>query len=245
MFPISKFHAVIFCFFLILGGCGGNNESQDASKEPGAGDDPGALTKSAIKKQEIGAFEEAVEILNKALQIDSQFVPAHYRMGLVYEEWDRRPEAIQAYKKALTIDANHEGARLGLASVHSKSNRNDLAIQEYNKVAVARPDDPELHFKIALEYWYIQKLPESAEHYRKVIAINPDHIQAHLNLASVYEKMKDWEKAIEEIAIAIRLGKENKDEQAIAIAERKLQRMKGRKDLTDKVMDRITQPPFE
>jgi lipopolysaccharide biosynthesis regulator YciM len=78
-----------------------------------------------------------------------------------------------------------------------------------------------------------------------VIAINADHMQAHLNLASVYERMKDWENATDEIEIAIRLGKKNNDEQAIAIAERKLHFIKGRMNLTAKDMNRKTQPPFE
>jgi Tfp pilus assembly protein PilF len=242
---LGKFHITIFFLFLIVAGCGGENNASDNSAVPSGATDPSALTKSAVKKQEIGAFEEAIELLDQALQIDPQFVPAYYRKGLVYEEWDQRQEAIQAYKKVLELESSHEGARLGLGSVHSKSNRNDLAILEYQKVAALRPNDPELLFKIALEYWYIQKLPESAEHYRKVIEIDADHMQAHLNLASVYERMKDWENAIDEIEIARRLGKKNNDEQAIAIAERKLHFIKGRMNLTAKDMNRKTQPPFE
>ena len=245
MFKLAKFHTVIFCLFLILSGCGGENESPDSSTVPGEATDLIGLTQSAVKKQEIGAYEEAVELLDQAIKIDPRFVPAFYLKGQVYEEWDKRQEAIQAYKKALEIEATHEGARLGLGSVYSKLNRNDLAIQEYKKVAATRPNDPELHFQIALQYWFIQKLPECAEHYLKVIEINPDHMQAHLNLASVYERMKDWENAFDQIEFALRLGRANKDEQAIAIAERKLHFIKGRINLTAKEMNRKTQPPFE
>ena len=245
MFKSAKFQTVILCLFLIVAGCGGGNESPDSSAISGGATNPSSLTENAVKKQEIGAFEEAIKLLHQALQIDPQFVPAYYRKGLVYEEWDQRPEAIQAYKKVLELETSHAGARLGLGSVYSKLNRNDLAILEYQQVAALRPNDPELLFKIALQYWYIQKLPEAADHYRKVIAINADHMQAHLNLASVYEKMKDWEHAIEEIEIARTLGKKNKDEQAIAIAERKLHFIKGRMHFTAKDMNRKTQPPFE
>lgn len=245
MFHLAKFHTVIACLFLILVGCGGENVSPDSSAVPGGATDPSELTHSAVKKQEIGAFGEAVDLLDQALKTDPRFVPAFYRKGQVYEEWDKRQEAIQAYKKALEIEAMHEGARLGLGSMYSKLNRNDLAIQEYKKVAAVRPNDPELHFQIALQYWYIQKLPECAEHYLKVIEINPDHMQAHLNLASVYERMKDWENAMDQIEIALRLGKANMDEQTIAIAERKLHFIKGRMNLTAKDMNRKTQPPFE
>ena len=228
-------------FALILTGCEGNTE--DPVVLSGV-TDPQELTQRAFQKQEIGAFKEAIEILNKSLEIDPKFVPAYYRMGSVYDEWDRRTEAINAYQQVLKIDPNHFDARLGLASAYGKSKKNELAILEYKKAAALKPTDPEIHFKIALEYWYLQKLPETAEHYRKVIALSPDHLQAHLNLASVYEHMKKWDSSLKEIAISMQLGKKTGNQQAISIAENKLLFLKGRMDLTEEEMKRRTSPPF-
>lgn len=241
--PMSKLNSKILFlgFVLILAGCEGSAEDPVI---PVGVTDPGELTQRAFQKQEIGAFEEAIEILDKALEIDSKFVPAHYRMALVYEEWDQRKEAIAAYQQALKIDPNHIDARLGLASVYGKSFKNEMAILEYEKAAELKPTDPEIHFKIALEYWYLQRLPETAEHYRKVIAMNPDHLQAHLNLASVYERMKEWKKSLKEIAISLQLGKQTENRQAISIAENKLLFLKGRMNLTEEEMERRTKPPF-
>jgi len=232
---------LILVFVLILGGCEGSVEEPEISSGI---TDPQELTQRAFQKQEIGAFEEAIEILDKALEIDPQFVPALYRRGSVYEEWDQRKEAITAYQQALKYDPNHFDARLGLASAYGKSFKNELAILEYEKIAELKPNDPEIHFKIALEYWYLQKLPETAEHYRKVIAMNPDHLQAHLNLASVYERMKEWDNSLKEIAISRQLGKQTGNQQAVSIAENKLLFLKGRMNLTEEEMERRTKPPF-
>jgi tetratricopeptide (TPR) repeat protein len=231
----------VLVFALIQAGCEGNAEDPVI---PRGVTDPAELTQSAFQKQEIGAFEEAVEILNKALEIDPKFVPAHFRLGSVYEEWDKRKEAITAYQSALALDPNHMDARLGLASAFGKSRKNELAILEYEKAAELKPTDPEIHFKIALEYWYLQKLPETATHYRKVIALDPDHLQAHLNLASVYEHMKEWDKSLKEIAISLQLGKQTGNQQAVSIAENKLLFLKGRMNLTEVEMERRTMPPF-
>ncbi len=236
-----NFQILFLVIVLILAGCEGNSEDPVV---PSGVTDPQELSQRAFQKQEIGAFEEAIEILNKALEIDPEFIPAHYRMGSVYEEWDRRKEAIAAYQQTLKIDPNHMEARLGLASTYSKSLKSELAILEYEKAAALRPTDPEIQFKIALEYWYLQKLPETAEHYRKVIALNPDHLQAHLNLASVYEHMKKWDPSLKEIAISLQLGKQTGNSQAISIAENKLLFLKGRMNLTEEEMERRTKPPF-
>ena len=236
-----NFQILILGLIVALAGCEGGVED---SVIPRGVTDPKELTQHAFEKQEIGAFEEAIEILNKALQIDPKFVPAHVRMGSVYEEWDQRKKAITAYENALDLDPEHLGARLGLASAYGKSRKNELAILEYKKAAELKPTDPEIQFKIALEYWYLQKLPETAEHYLKVIALNPDHLQAHLNLASVYEHMKEWDKSLKEIAISLQLGKQTNNQQAISIAENKLLFLKGRMNLTAAEMERRTMPPF-
>lgn len=239
--PKLKFQILILGFALILAGCEGAAEDPII---PRGVTDPEELTQHAFKKQEIGAFEEAIVILNKALEIDPEFVPAYYRKGSVYEEWDQRKKAIAAYQQALKLNPNHLDARLGLAFAYSKSFKNELAIMEYEKAAVLSPADPEIQFKIALEYWYLQKFPETAEHYRKVIALDPDHLQAHLNLASVYEHMKEWDKSLKEIAISLQLGKQTGNQQAISIAENKLLFLKGRMNLTEAEMERRTKPPF-
>ncbi len=232
---------VILSVFLVLSGCGkGAEESADSQ----VAQTPQGLTDGAFKKQEIGAYEEAVTILNRALALEPKFLPALYRMAAVYQEWDRRKEAIAAYLNVLAIDPHHQPALLGLAAVYSKAHLNDLAAQEYSKVAALRPDDAEIHFKIALEYWYNQRLPETAAAYLKVIAIDPDHLQAHLNLASVYERMKKWEPAIAEIDIALQLAEATGKGQEKSIAENKLKRLKGRVNMTEEDMLRKIQPPF-
>ncbi|MZH46959.1 MAG: tetratricopeptide repeat protein [Nitrospinae bacterium] len=228
-----------FSLLVLFIGCG---ESEGPSSQP---ESPQELIINATEKQRIGAFNEAVEILNQALKLSPDSVEAYYRMGRVHDEADNRDEAIAAFKKALQIEPDNLKARLGLGDVYSKMTRNDLAVAEFLKAEAQRPDDTELLFKIALEYWYDQKLNESAKYYQKILAIEPDHVQSHLNLISVYEKLKNWDKAIEEIEISKRLGRETNNDQAIAIAKRKLAFIKGRMGMSEKDYKRKTQPPFD
>ncbi len=241
-----------FFKFVILGliilfifGCKGESEFSGDTLTTSTSLDPQELTKNAKAKQAIGAYEEAIVELDRALKIDSKFIPAFYQKGSVYEEWDQRDKAIDSYNQVLKIDPNHEEARMGLGRVYSKLTMNDLAVKEFIKVAERKPNDIKLLFKIALEYWYIQKLPESVEYYKKVLALDPQHLQAHLNIASVYERMKDYDLAIAHIGTAIKLGKAANDKQAVRIAQNKLGFLEGRKDMTEKDLRRKTMPPFK
>ena len=226
----------LLIFFL---GCGENSDLSSQTKNSEE------LILSATEKQRIGAYDEAIEFLRQVLKIDPKSVAAYNQMGLIYSEADQRNEAIYSFKKSLEMDPSNLQALLGLGEVYSKMTRNDLAVAVFLKAESLQPNDTELLFKIALEYWYNQKLEEAAKYYQKIIAINPDHIQTHLNLISVYEKLKNWGKALEEIEISKRLGRETNNDHAIAIAERKRGFIKGRMGMTAKDYKRKTQPPFD
>jgi tetratricopeptide (TPR) repeat protein len=227
--------ALLIVFF----GCGENSDLSSQTKNSEE------LILGAKEKQRIGAYDEAIEFLRQVLKIDPKSVVAYNQMGFIYSEADQRNEAIDSFKKSLEMDPSNLQALLGLGEIYSKMTRNDLAVAEFLKAESLKPEDTELLFKIALEYWYNQKIEEAANYYQKIIAINPDHIQTHLNLISVYEKLKNWEKALEEIETSKRLGRETNNDHVIAIAERKRSFIKGRMGMNAKDYKRKTQPPFD
>lgn len=238
---ITIIKTLFLCIFILLSACSNEAEIQDGTLS----NDPKVLLENAKEKQRIGAYEEAIEILNAAVKIDVDFVPAYNRMGLIFFEADKKNESVAAFKKALVIDPENLQTRLGLGETYSMLTRNDLAVVQFLKASEIKKNDPEILFKIALEYWYHQNLEKCKEYYNKVLAIDPNHVQVHLNLISVYEKLKDWKNAIKEIEISKRLGEEKNDAQAISIAERKKAFIIGRMNLTEEEYQKKSQPPFD
>ncbi len=239
------FKIIGLSIFLFVVACGDNKQANNDSVDPINTNDPAKLIQRAIENQRIGAYDDAIEELEQALQIDPQNVTALIRVGVVYEEWEKRDEALNAYKKVLEVDPKNVDARFGLAAVYGKLVRNDLAVIELEKVAEDRGDDVQLNFKIAKEYWYLQDIPKTIEFYKKTIKLDPNHLQAHLNLISAYEKNTDWDKAFKQIMITKELAKKLQDEHAISIAEGKLPFIQGRLNLTKEELNRKMQPPFE
>jgi len=231
--------------FLLFTACSNNVENQNELESLLKSNDTNVLLANAKEKQRIGAYEEAIEILNAAVKINSKLISAYNQMGQVFFEADKKEESVEAFKKAIAIDPENLNSRLGLGKTYSMITRNDLAVEQYLKAAEIKPNDVEIYFKIALEYWYHQNSAKAKDYYKKVLAIDPDHIQTHLNLISVYESLEDWKKAIREIEISRKLGKEKNDSTAISIAERKKKFIIGRMNLTEEGYRRKTQPPFE
>lgn len=240
---IAKLEMAIVCAFMLLGGCGSNVETIDGNGP--VSKDPKVLLENAKEKQRIGAYDEAIEILETAIKIDSKFVPAHTQMGWVHFEAGKKNESVEAFKKAIAIDPENLNSRLGLGKTYSMLTRNDLAVEQYLKASEIKTNDAEIYFMTALEYWYGQNLEKAKEYYNKVLAVDPDHIQTHLNLISVYESLEDWKKAVREIEISRKLGKEKNDPAAVSIAERKKKFIVGRMNLTEEEYQRKTQPPFD
>ena len=238
---ILNIKTLSLCFFILLSAC-----SNEVTIQAGAlSNDPKVLLENAKEKQRIGAYDEAIEILNVAVKIDAKFVPAYNQMGLIFFESDRKDESVVVFKKAMAIDPENLQTRLGLGETYSMLTRNDLAVVQFLKAAQIKKNDPEILFKIALEYWYHQNLEKCKEYYNKVLAIEPNHVQVHLNLISVYERMKDWRHAIKEIEISKRLGEEKNDSTTISIAERKKKFIIGRMNLTEEEYLKKSQPPFD
>ena len=237
---------MVFLFTLImLMACDNNLETSEDTQPAALSNDPKVLLENSKEKQRIGAYDEAIEILNVAIKIDPKFVPAYNQIGMILFEADKKNESVEAFKNAIAIDPENLNSRLGLAKTYSMITRNDLAVEQYLKAADLKKNDPEILFKIALEYWYHQNLEKSKEYYNKVLEIDSSHTQAHLNLISVYERLEEWKKAIREIEISRQLGKEKKDSLVVSIAERKKKFILGRMNLTEEEYQRKSQPPFD
>ena len=237
---------MVFLFTLImLMACDNKLETSEDTQPAALSNDPKVLLENSKEKQRIGAYDEAIEILNVAIKIDPKFVPAYNQIGMILFEADKKNESVEAFKNAIAIDPENLNSRLGLAKTYSMITRNDLAVEQYLKAADLKKNDPAILFKIALEYWYHQNLEKSKEYYNKVLEIDSSHTQAHLNLISVYERLEEWKKAIREIEISRQLGKEKKDSSVISIAERKKKFILGRMNLTEEEYQRKSQPPFD
>src|SRR4051794_12754271 len=91
-----------------------------APPDQAAGPKPGDYTTLAYLGAALGRAgrtAEAVEALQRAVQLQPAQAASHYNLGLALEKAGRPAEAAGAYQQALTLDANHTRARDGLSRV--------------------------------------------------------------------------------------------------------------------------------
>ncbi len=90
-------------------------------------------------------FVEAIELLQRALKRDDNFIDAYHRMGYCYERLGKNQEAIQSYNTCIAIDSNYylnKESRYWLSKLYYEVGEYDSAIvqgKKYMALGVLNP----------------------------------------------------------------------------------------------------------
>jgi len=79
-----------------------------------------AYREKAICLFDLTKYQEALDVLQKAVAVQNTFDEGYYWIGRCYEKLDKRKEAIENYQLALQIDPNYLEAKDGLGRMGVK-----------------------------------------------------------------------------------------------------------------------------
>ncbi|HEY9295818.1 MAG TPA: tetratricopeptide repeat protein, partial [Phormidium sp.] len=109
----------------------------------------------AVKLQEQGKtlielqrYEEAVSILDKALQIDSKYPNAWVKRGKALSKLQKYEEALKSFEEALKIQAEYSQAWYQRGLVLEQLNRDELAQESLAKAIAIQPNYAEAWYKL-------------------------------------------------------------------------------------------------
>ena len=74
----------------------------------------------AIALYDLGRYEEAIEVLKRAVTIQNNFDEGYYWLGKCYEKLGRQKDAIESYQTALLYDKNFIEAKEALDKIQNK-----------------------------------------------------------------------------------------------------------------------------
>jgi TolB-like protein/DNA-binding winged helix-turn-helix (wHTH) protein/Tfp pilus assembly protein PilF len=84
-----------------------------------------------------GRQEQAAQTATKALELDPNFLLAHYALADSYIRQERYPQAISEYQKVLAADSDNVWARAGIARVFARTGHRAAAERLLNEVLEA------------------------------------------------------------------------------------------------------------
>ena len=99
-----------------------------------------------------GRYEQAIEALRGATELDDQLWGAYLFLGMDYYQVHRFEQAVDALRRSLTISPGLIEARRWLGLSLAATGRHDEAIEHLQRVAQADPSDPEALFSLVRAY---------------------------------------------------------------------------------------------
>jgi len=135
-----------------------------------------------------GKYSEAIESLNKAIELYPQYAVAYYRIGLAFFEQGKYDEAIKHYQKAIQLEPDLVVAYENLGHALTKKGKYDEALKQYQKAIQFDSNYTKTYFRYIKDYIktfndmgnvfeHQGRYEEAITCYQRVIQISPGEIE--------------------------------------------------------------------
>lgn len=108
-------------------------------------------------------LEKAAETLNQAIQVKSDYAPAHYSLGLVYEREGRVQDAITKLEQVLQVSPKDVGIAFQLAILYYRNNEKDKSLNVFEQIVAFDPSYSNAR-------WYLSSIYEERGRYNDAVA---------------------------------------------------------------------------
>jgi len=149
-------------------------------------------------------YQQAINIINKVIEMDSSYTYAFIILGMCEQELENEPEAITAYENAIAINPKEVLAYLNLGLLYKKNKEYDKAVKIYQQAIVHNSGN---HFILSNlgNLFYLQgKFDDAILSHQRAVKAKPDSPIVYYNYANtllhankIEDSNKVYKKAIE------------------------------------------------
>ena len=155
-----------------------------------------------------GNNTEAVELLNKALELNPNRPDVYNNLGWVAFTKGAYEEAIIHWRRALKINAKLPGLRSSIAFALMTLGKHPEAIEQLEKNIQLFPKSVYSHFLLGQAYLQQKDYESAKKHYQTAIGFDQNYVNAYYGLFTAYSRLKQQDKAREYMAIFKKLKAE-------------------------------------
>lgn len=155
-------------------------------------------------------YLDAIELYEKALEINENNASAWINLGLCYRHINDFDKAIQHYNKALQIDPEYALAYNNMGWVYHLRGDEEKAAECYKKALKIDPAHDKALVNLTNIYNDKGEFNKAIEAYRKALEKNPDDYYNLIDLGIAYRKTDQYDKAIDSYKRALDVKPEDK-----------------------------------
>ena len=152
----------------------------------------GALQLLGLTYCQLGQFDQAVDVLLKAIAINGQSAFAHKTLGNAFEGLGRLDSAVASYDQAIRLRPGYAAAYNDRGNALKKNNQLDNAIASYNKAIALKQDYVEAYNNLGVALNDAKRHVEALANFENAIRLRPDLVTAHRNYAVAVADLAQW-----------------------------------------------------
>lgn len=156
---------------------------------------------SAINTISKGDKSGAITELKKAIELFPTYFLALQQLGLLYVDTEKDEQALEPLKKAIQVNPKGAQSHLGLGMAYVNLDRLKEAVNELNAAIALDPRLFRAHLFLGMALLSMGNLDQAEKLLKTAYSIGgPKQASAaHLYLTSIYNRRKEYQKAINEL----------------------------------------------
>ncbi len=217
--------ATVFCAFIIIGCSGPAEDVNTAISETtpvstidlAEYNDAKAALADGIKALDAGDTERAIELLNRAVELDPELADAYFRLGIAHSLIEFRDqinakESLEPTPPPGDPDKEKKEEKLRSEVAFEK------AVEAYKKLVDANKEDHAAYYNLGRSYNKLNDDEDAAKALRQAVRLNPEDTEYQTELGSILIKLAKYAEAETALKKAIELDENNLE--AVDLLER-------------------------
>ncbi len=128
-----------------------------------------------VKSQRDDYLNKAVDAYNKAIDLKSNYAPAHFELALVYERQGKTKEAITRMENSLILVPGDSGVAFQLGVLYYKDSQFDRAKLAFARAITLDPNFSNARYFLGLLFDRDGNKESAIEQFEKIAELNPDN----------------------------------------------------------------------
>jgi len=149
-----------------------------------------------ISKYQTGALEEALVLLNRAIDIDDSVSAYHNNLSNTLQLMGRDAEAEVALMRAIELEPDHPDAYGNLGALLNAQGRYEAALSVLMKSLALNPENPDTLVVLGPVLQANGRLKEAEQALVKALTLRPDFPEAMINLGPVLQAQGRLKEAV-------------------------------------------------
>ncbi len=154
---------------------------------------------------QVGKNDVAVQFMQRALELKSDYTVAHHNLGVAYKGLGRLEDAVSCYRRALELQPDFAEAHNNLGLALIEQGKANEAVYCYRLALKWKTKFAEAGNNLGIALTDLGEMGEAVDCFRLVLEWQPDFAEAHNNLGIALRSLGKLDEAIKSFRLALEL----------------------------------------